>query len=368
MSAVFFIIIFVSLVILFLAHLAVYKSLVTIFALSSQTTLLSLKIFLIVFGVAFVFAMLLASKYNNFFTRIFYTISASWYGILFYLLLAVAIYAILSAIFGNLLPTSISILGKSLVVFALVVSVYGLWNAGHLSFTRYDVSIPNLSSSWLGKKAIWISDVHLDQVHNVEYSSRIALAIKKENPDIVFIGGDLYDGVKIDEAAAIAPFKELHPSLGVYFITGNHEEFGDNAHYVDAVKAAGIRILNNEMINLEGLNIIGVDDRDSTQKDIFENILIGLKIQKGAPTILLKHQPFQLDIAEKFGVSLQISGHTHRAQMYPLSLVTKLIYRGYDYGQKQYGNMQIIVSDGVGTWGPPLRVGTKSEIVVLNFK
>jgi predicted MPP superfamily phosphohydrolase len=85
------------------------------------------------------------------------------------------------------------------------------------------------------------------------------------------------------------------------------------------------------------------------------------------PSILLKHQPDLLGVAESNGVSLQLSGHTHKAQMFPLSLITKWIYHGFDYGLHRFGNMQIYTSSGVGTWGPPLRVGTKAEIVRITF-
>jgi predicted MPP superfamily phosphohydrolase len=369
MPSIFLIVIPIICALLFLLNFAVYKGLISIFEISSHSTLLELKILLIVFGMGFVVATILAFRYNNIFTRLFYTVSASWYGFLFYLLLAIAIYAIVSALFGSMIPHMILIwLGKGLIFCALIITTYGLWNAEQISLTEYDVSINGLPSAWHGKRAVWVSDIHLDQVHNEEYSRRIVSAVEKQKPDIVFIGGDLYDGVKIDERAAIAPFKELKPKDGIYFITGNHEEFSDKTHYVDAVKEAGIRVLNNEMINVDGVNIIGVDDRDSTQKNVFENILAGLKIDKNVPTILLKHQPFDLDIAEKFGISMQISGHTHQAQIYPLSYITKLVYKGYDYGYKQYDSMQVFTSSGVGTWGPPLRVGTKSEILIFNFQ
>jgi uncharacterized protein len=368
MPSLFFIIVPAACAILFFGHFVVYKSFISIFDLSPGATTLWLKISLIVLGLGFIVAMVIAAKYNNTFSRIFYTITASWYGLFLYLFLAVLIYSLFAATFGHLAPTLAILLGKTLIILAVIVSAYGLWNAEQIVFTRYDVALKNLPSAWRGKHAVWISDVHLDQVHNVEYSQRIVDAIKKENPDIVFIGGDLYDGVKINEEAAIAPFKNLKPKDGIYFITGNHEEFGDATHYVNAIKNAEIKVLNNEMINIEGVNIIGVDDRDSTNKNVFDAILSGLKINKNTPTILLKHEPSQLDIAEKSGIDMQISGHTHKGQVYPISYVTDLIYKGYDYGQKQYGAMQVFISSGVGTWGPPLRVGSKSEILVFNFE
>lgn len=359
-----FIILFAALS--FLGHLFVYKILISIFAISSNSVLLWLKIFLIVFGIGFMAANVLAFQYNNAFIRAFYMITASWYGFLLYLILAGVIYVSVAAL--NFLPQPIlPILGKLLVFLALITGIYGLWNAQHIVVTEYRVQNPKLAA-WQGKKAVWVSDIHLDEVHGAEYSQKLVSAIEKENPDIVFIGGDLFDGTKVNERAVIAPFQKLKPKDGIYFITGNHEEFGDKTHFINAIKEAGIRVLDNEQVDIGGVSVIGVDDRDSTNRKTFEQILAHLIKGTNKPVILLKHQPLQLDIAEKSGILMQISGHTHEAQIFPLNFITKIIYKGYDYGRKQYGNMEVFVSDGVGTWGPPLRVGTKSEILVFDFK
>ncbi len=368
MTSIFFLIIPIVLIILFLVHFVVYKGLVAMLTISSSTFTLSLKILLLVLGLGFVASMIISSFYNNIFTRLFYTVTASWYGFVLYFLLAVAIYTIVATTLNSVFPaTALAWFGKILVVSAFATGIYGLWNAENIVVTNYDVSLPNLPTSWQGKRALWVSDVHLDQVHNAKYSERIVEVINAQNPDIVFIGGDLFDGNKVDENAVIAPFKNLKPPLGTFFITGNHEEFGDETHFTNAIEAVGIKVLDNKLVNIEGLNIIGLNDRDSTNPEVFELLLSKMDI-KSAPTILLKHQPLQLDIAEKFGIAMQVSGHTHKSQIYPLSYVTKLIYKGYDYGHKPYGAMQVYTSSGVGTWGPPLRVGSKSEIVVFNFQ
>lgn len=368
MPSIFWIFILIACVLLFLTHFAVYKGLLAIFSINSPAAILGLKIFLITFGLSFVAATFLSGQYNNALTRLFYTLSASWLGLLFYLFLAVSVYALLNLVFGAYAPGLVSALGKMLVFLALLVSAYGLWNAEQIRITRYQISLPNLPESWQGRRAILVSDLHLGQIHGSRYAQKVAQAINQENPDIIFIPGDLYDGVKVDENAIITPLRNLRPGLGVYFVTGNHEEFGDSSPFLEAVTSVGIKALDNEMVSVEGVNIVGVGDRDSIQREVFEEILAGLQMERGTPTILLKHQPAQLDIAEKYGVSLQVSGHTHRAQMWPLSYIPRLIYKGYDYGLKSYGEMQVITSDGVGTWGPPLRVGTNSEIVVLEFK
>jgi predicted MPP superfamily phosphohydrolase len=163
------------------------------------------------------------------------------------------------------------------------------------------------------------------------------------------------------------PFSRISAPEGVYFITGNHEEFSDPRRYLDAVRQAGIKVLNNEMANLKGLQIIGVDYRDSANRQKYEMILNGIKLNPNLPTILLKHSPKNLDIADKKGIALQLSGHTHKGQLFPINYITALVYHGYDYGFKKFGNLQIYTSSGVGTWGPPMRVGNIPEIVVIRF-
>jgi hypothetical protein len=97
-------------------------------------------------------------------------------------------------------------------------------------------------------------------------------------------------------------------------------------------------------------------------------ILNGIKINPTLPAILLKHSPTNLDIAHKKGITLQLSGHTHKGQIFPINFITALVYHGYDYGFKKFKDLQIYTSSGAGTWGPPMRVGNIPEIVVIKFE
>ncbi|MBI3888886.1 metallophosphoesterase [Candidatus Nomurabacteria bacterium] len=355
----------VSLV-LALVHVIVYKAFVSIFSLTA-TGKLFLGIILAALCLSFVLASILTFNFNNLFTRTYYTISATWLGFAFYLFLASCIYVLtilLSRIFGIDTPKLFGIL---CLVLALAVSIYGVVHARTLLVKNINVTLPNLPAGWQGKRVVFVSDIHLGVVLGRDFAQKIVDKINEINPDIVFIGGDLYDGVKVDENQIVQPFAGLHPALGTYFITGNHEEFRDNKPYLEAVKNIGIRVLNNELVNINGLQLIGVDDRDSVNLAKFQNILANLNINKNEPSILLKHEPFQLDEAARVGISMQISGHTHRAQVFPLNGFTYLIYKGYDYGLHLFGKMSVYTSSGVGTWGPPLRVGSDSEIVVFTF-
>jgi predicted MPP superfamily phosphohydrolase len=186
-------------------------------------------------------------------------------------------------------------------------------------------------------------------------------------PDILFIGGDLYDVEAVDLDRMIEPFSKISAPYGIYFITGNHEEFYDNTPFLEAVRRAGIRVLYNEMIDLDGLQIIGVDYRDARREEQFRSILKEMGIAPHKPSILLKHTPFHLQVAREQGVSVQLSGHTHRGQVFLFRFITSRVYRGYDYGLRRFGDLLVYTSSGAGTWGPPMRIDTNPEIVVITF-
>jgi len=165
----------------------------------------------------------------------------------------------------------------------------------------------------------------------------------------------------------IEPFSKVSAPYGTYFITGNHEEFSDNAPYLRAVRRVGIHVLNNEKVDLDGLQIIGVDYRDSRREEQFRTILQRMGIDPHKPSILLKHAPLNLRVAREQGISLQLSGHTHQGQVFLFRFITSRVYQGYDYGLKWFGDLLVYTSSGAGTWGPPMRIDTKPEIVVITF-
>jgi predicted MPP superfamily phosphohydrolase len=260
------------------------------------------------------------------------------------------------------------ILTEILFGVAILASVYGIINSGTIRVTRINAELPHLTAQWRGKTAVWVSDTHLGQVRNYRFAQHIATMVQNLHPDIIFIGGDLYDGVAGDLDKMIEPFSRITASQGTYFITGNHEEFSDNARYLQAVRRAGIRVLNNEMINLDGLQVIGVDYRDSRSEKQFRMVLKQIRIDRDKPSILLKHSPQHLQIAREHGISLQLSGHTHQGQLFLFRWITSRVYHGYDYGLKSFGDLLVYTSSGAGTWGPPMRVDTIPEIVAIKFQ
>jgi predicted MPP superfamily phosphohydrolase len=364
-------VLFISIVqsILFLGHWFLYRTLVRFFGVASPAKLLTLKVVLTLLSVSLVLTSFLAFSYSNLLIQCLYTAAASWLGILYLIILA----SILCWIFYGLaklfhFPLDRKILIEILMGIALLGSLYGFINAGVIRITRINVELPLLPGQWKGKTAVWVSDTHLGQVRNYGFARHIAAEVKNLHPDIVFIGGDLYDGVAVDLDKAIEPFSKISAPYGTYFITGNHEEFSDNAPYLQAVRRAGIHVLDNEKVEVDGLQIIGVDYRGSRREEDFRTILQKVGIDPHRPSILLKHAPLNLQVAREQRVSLQLSGHTHRGQVFLFRWITSKVYQGYDYGLKWFGDLLVYTSSGAGTWGPPMRLDTKPEIVVIRFR
>jgi hypothetical protein len=251
---------------------------------------------------------------------------------------------------------------------AIFAGLYGVFNASWTRITRTTVRLANLPLKWRGRRAALISDLHLGHVRNGNFLRRMVTKILKEDPDAIFIAGDLYDGTAIDAARAAEPLSELTAPHGVYFVAGNHEQFGDDSKYLDAVAAAGVRVLSNEKVDVDGLQIIGVPYRSAAQDGRFASVLHDIGLDRDRASILLTHAPDHPEIAEAAGISLQLSGHTHLGQFVPWSWMARRIYRQFVYGLSRIGKMQVFTSSGAGTWGPPLRLGSNPEIVMLEFQ
>lgn len=349
---------------LYVANLVVYESLAGIFSITASAHLFFLGGFLFVSSGSFILATVLGMRFYNTFTRLYYLLSSIWIGFFTYLFLVSVLYGL--ALFVPVLPAAK--IGEFLVFSAVIVSGYGVMHAMKIRIAKIEVSLPNVPEKWKGRKAVWISDVHLGQLYSPAYAEKIVRKVNALPHDIIFIGGDLYDGTGAsDIKELVLPLGRFTGKLGTYFITGNHEEIGESDAFVSAVRSAGIRPLIDEMIEIEGLQLIGIDYRNSVKKESFRKILSGLSVKPDKPSILLKHEPKDIDVARDAGISLQLSGHTHQAQMWPLGYIADFIYKGFAYGLNRSGDTQVYTSSGVGTWGPPMRVGTDCEIVHITF-
>jgi len=346
------------------AHWVLYKSIVRFFVIENQTVTWWLKIILGILSVTFVLASFVSFRYYNWPARVFYTLAAGWLGFLYLFLVASLAAWILDRWNVKLTPVYVG----GLFALAIFVGIYGLVHANDVKVTRLNIKLNNLPAEWQGKTAVWVSDIHLGQVRGAGFSQKIVNLINNLNPEAVFVGGDLFDGVAADYHKQAEPFLELKPSLGTYFITGNHEEFDGAEKFIEAAKAANMQVLDNQMIDLDGVQLIGVDYRDTSNLNNFRSIMNNLNLDKNRPTILLKHSPYYVEESAKFDVDLQLSGHSHQGQVFPIQYISRLVFYGYEFGLHKLGNLLIYTSSGAGTWGPPFRLGTNAEIVQITFE
>ncbi|MFA5258218.1 MAG: metallophosphoesterase [Opitutales bacterium] len=250
---------------------------------------------------------------------------------------------------------------------ALIVCVGGIVNASYLRTVRATVYIPNLPEQWQGKEVALVSDIHVGSIRGRAFVARIVTRLNKLQPYAVFIPGDMFDGPESDPDRVMQPWTQLQAPAGVYVVSGNHDEFHNRDVLLAAMNRVGLRVLHNEKVCVEGLQILGVLDGDTRNRQRYADILRGMNLSPSMPSILLAHQPDKLDIPERAGVSLQLSGHTHGGQFWPWNLIVSRMYGPFAYGLGRKSNMQVFTSNGAGTWGPPMRVGTRSEIVILTL-
>jgi uncharacterized protein len=352
-----------------LIHLFLYKTWTFSPAGDATPGAFWIKLGLGILSVSFVAASLLAYRYTNAPLRAFYRAAAVWMGMLTFLFFAAVSSWIIFAV-ARLAGQHVNFhrIVELLFAAATAAGLYGVINASWTRITRTTVRLANLPAAWRGRTAALISDVHLGHVRNGNFLRRMVAKILKEEPDTIFIAGDLYDGTAIDARRAAEPLSKLVAPHGVYFVAGNHEQFRDDRKYLDAITAAGVRVLQNEKVEADGLQIAGVPYMSATHGDHFASVLRGIRLDHDRASILLTHAPDHPEIAEAAGVSLQLSGHTHLGQFVPWSWMARRIYRQFVYGLSRIGKMQVFTSSGAGTWGPPLRLGSNPEIVVLHFE
>ena len=335
----------------------------------------------IVLASTFVIGKFLEYKYTNVFTDILNIIGGFWmafmlYAFLLWLLTDIFLLAdrILHIIPATLLPQVRFVAFMVITGFTSLLLAAGFVNAISPRVSTYDINIEKkFADGTEGMRIVAVSDIHLGSIIRKWSMHHLSDMIRKEKPDLVLFLGDLIDG-------SIAPVLRgdllSHLTLpdlkyGCYAITGNHEYISNLQRSVPYIESKGIKVLKDEMVKLDnGVQIIGRLDRSANQgfgQGRADLVKLLADADSTLPVILLDHQPFDIDSLAGTCVDLQLSGHTHNGQMWPLNLVTKAMYR-ISHGYGRSGNAQVIVSSGFGIWGPRVRIGTRPEIVVINLK
>jgi len=356
-----------------LAHWFLYQTWSTFWGPFTPAHASTLKIALALLAFSFVLASLLSFRFAARVVSGIYWLAAVWLGFFNFLFWAACLSWLVWFACSAALPAPALTLVQPWICAllsgaAVVAGLWGMVNARWIRVRRIPVSLADLPQHWHGRKALLLSDLHLGPINGVAFAERVVRMANQLAPDVVFIPGDLFDGTQARISELLAPFRQLRAPHGVYFSTGNHDEFGNMDLYAAAIEEAGIRVLDNEATVVDGLAVIGIGFADANLPLRMKSILQKLRPQPGMASVLLNHVPTRLPLAEEAGIGLQLSGHTHAGQIFPFTWITRRVFGRFTHGLAYYGSMAVYTSTGAGAWGPPMRVGTQPEMVLIHLE
>ena len=316
-------------------------------------------------SVLFIVGIVGANSYPHAYFTLVYRIWAYWlWGLTIGGLVAV-IFLIFAIFSGQFLTHEVYLILWILLTLALNIYAVSQSFIPVVQSYRVDITTPH---HWHGKRIIMIADTHYGNIYGIEHARKLVDLINTLKGEVVIIPWDFFDGPLIDYQSIAREFDRITTPHGVIFSNGNHEEYQHTYEIQRALQASKITILNNRKITLDGMNFIGVSYHTSETRAWLEATLKTLELKTWEPTILLKHKPTLHATLLKYPIDLVVSGHAHRGQMWPFSLIPALIFGKYSYGMTRDRSMTSITTSGVGTWWPPQRLGTESEVVVIEVE
>jgi len=330
-------------------------------------------------AVLFIVAKILEAKHSSVISDILNILGGFWlafmlYGFLFFLISDILLLTLrITGITGG---DNILLFRKCSFIITIVLSslliIGGFINAVIPVIKEYDITINKQAGEIKTLRIAAVSDIHLGSIIRKRSIIKMSAMLKDMNPDIVLLLGDIVDGEigPVLRGDLLQYFTCPKCNDGLFAITGNHEFIGGAGKTIPYIESKGIRVLKDEVVTIEGgIQLVGRIDRDSFRFYKKERLPLGelmKQVDTTKPVILLDHQPFNLGESVKYGVDLELSGHTHNGQMWPLNYVTAKIYE-LSYGYLKKGNSHFIVSSGYGLWGPRVRSGSRSEVLLINI-
>jgi predicted MPP superfamily phosphohydrolase len=289
-----------------------------------------------------------------------FTIGSVWLVFTLYMVLALLATDITRIFLPGIKPYGFGIsLGAVIGLLA-----YGYFNYKHPDINRIDIT---LEKPLQGKpmKIVAISDVHLGNGTRKPQLKKFVEMINAQEPDLIVIGGDLIDNslIPLYQQKMAEELNQLKAPMGIYMAPGNHEYISGIEECERFLKDTPIRLLRDTIITLpNGLQIIGRDDRSNRRRTPIADLM--KKVDTTRPTLLLDHQPYEVAKKDSLGIDIQFSGHTHRGQVWPMSLLVDNMYE-QSYGYRKWSHSHVYVSNGLSLWGPPFRIGTDSDMGLL---
>ncbi|MER5332675.1 metallophosphoesterase [Micromonospora sp. NPDC002717] len=239
---------------------------------------------------------------------------------------------------------------------------------------RVQIPLAKLPRSMDGLRIATVSDIHLGPLRGRAHTERIVAAINRLDADIVAVVGDLVDGSVAELGEAAEPLRGLRSRHGSYFVTGNHEYYSGVEEWVQEVNRLGLRVMQNERTEIQArggvLDLAGVNDVTAAGTGLAAPADYAAALgdrDPSRPVVLLAHQPVAAVEAAKFGVDLQLSGHTHGGQIVPFNLLVKL-QQPVVSGLGEVDGTKVYVTNGAGFWGPPVRVGAEPQVTLVELR
>lgn len=262
------------------------------------------------------------------------------------------------------------IYGMTAFILTSLIVVVGILHAFNVKTTSIEVSISGLEKEM---RIVHLTDIHIGHFRGEKFLEQIVDLSLSQEPDAIFITGDLFDGrIQLSEKV-LEPLNKV--KVPIYFVEGNHDGYTGVTIIKDYLRNKNVNVLENQVAMLGELQIIGLNHMhaDGNTRNMhaggaatIEGTLDTLAPDRSLPTILLHHSPEGAKYADKHGVDLYLSGHTHGGQLFPLTILNEFLFP-YNRGMNSYKNLKVFVSEGVGTFGPPMRIGTKSEVVAIDL-
>lgn len=242
---------------------------------------------------------------------------------------------------------------------------YGHWRYLHPRVVELDLTIERPIEGG-EMKIVAVSDVHLGEGTGRTKLRRYVDMINAQQPDVVVIAGDLIDNSVVPVVRDKMLDEMDRIDVPIYLALGNHEYISDLAKVEALLNNSSVRLLRDSIATLpNGVQLVGRDDRSNRHRKPLSALIE--KTDTSRPIVVIDHQPYHLNEADSLGIDLQFSGHTHRGQVWPLNWLTDRIYE-QSYGYRRWSHAHIYVSSGLSLWGPPFRIGTQSEVVVIRLK
>lgn len=302
-----------------------------------------------------------------------YWLAVTFYSVLVFLLFDLV--RLSGRIFGFLpLKTqqNPALTGMAALFLIAAIVAYGFWNARSPRVVHYDVEVNKAVPGMDRLHAVVVSDIHLGRIVHSGRLAGLVEIINGQEPDLVLLPGDIIEEVSVFKRQGMADIlRRIRSTRGVYAVPGNHEYIGGHPQEAfSLLEEAGVTVLMDRYVQVAGgIYVAGRDDRSGaryTGRPRKELAAVLEGIDRSRPVILLDHQPLKLGEAAQNGVDLQVSGHTHQGQLFPNNFITRRIFE-IDWGYLRKGDCNVIVSTGFGTWGPPIRVGNRPEIVDITI-